>query len=1090
MNNTLDAVRDVIDARVVQELVEGIAVTTQQAHSEEDLRIGVEKLLEKVLGELGIDARPKYERTYSGGSSVLSGRSDAVYGRLVIEYEPVRSLRGAAALEHAAEQLDRYLRAESGGDDDALRRVVGVGLDGESIFFVRYRRGAAHGTLLLPGQQTLFLGEATAGQQMNAYVIGPHRVSTASIGEFLLYMRALRRRPLTAGGLAEEFGPKGVAGRQLVSSLLIALQANLTEPKTSTFFREWNRIFGIVYGEELRRPSESARLLAESYGMPSDTPLKHLLFVVHTYYALLMKLLAVELASLQAGALMTSFIADLPSVESSELRSRMVDLENGGVFANLGVRNFLEGDFFSWYLSVWTDGIEAGVRGVARGLSDFEPATESLAPESTRDLLKKLYQYLLPSRLRHDLGEYYTPDWLAELVLDEASYTGDTAKRLLDPACGSGTFLVLAIRRARSYADERLLDQRETAEAILANIVGFDLNPLAVIAARTNYLFALGGLVRHLAPIEIPVYLCDSVLTPSAQKDQTSMLESYSIGSSVGSFPVPRATVASLHLPRLSALIEECVTAEYTPGEFLKRAKHELPEEEDVTTLDALYRKILDLEAQGKNGIWARIIKNSFAPIFAGSFDFVIGNPPWVRWTYLAPSYRDATKTLWFDYGLFSLKGLSARLGGGEKDFSMLFVYACADNYLRTGGTLGFVITQEVMKSKGAGEGFRRFKIGEDGPSLKVVKAHDLVAVAPFEGAANKTAMLVLTKGDPTTYPIPYTRWQRRKGVGLIPTDASLAEAEDLMTRSKLIAQPVGEKATASWQSFEPKNAALLDKLRGASHYKARRGASTEPYGVYWLELLSVRPDGLIVVRNRPDLGKRAIKQVERAIEPDLVYPGIRGADIGRWSATSGVYVLVAQDPTTRSGYPEDQMKTQWPQTYRYLRLFERELLSRGSATIRELAEKTVFWTMYGIGPYSVAPYRVIWRRMAGDMIAAVISTASTPFGERSLIGTDTTAFVPFESEEEAHYLCGLLNSTPFRTYVASYSAAGRGFGAPSVIEPANLPQFDAGLSPHRTVAALSKEAHERAAEGHGRKLRGIETELDDAARQLWGIDS
>ena len=43
-------------------------------------------------------------------------------------------------------------------------------------------------------------------------------------------------------------------------------------------------------------------------------------------------------------------------------------------------------------------------------------------PELTRDLLKQLYQYLVPRHLRHDLGEYYTPDWLAQ--------------RVLDPACG------------------------------------------------------------------------------------------------------------------------------------------------------------------------------------------------------------------------------------------------------------------------------------------------------------------------------------------------------------------------------------------------------------------------------------------------------------------------------------------------------------------------------------------------------------------------------------------------------------------------------------------------------------------------------
>jgi type I restriction-modification system DNA methylase subunit len=53
--------------------------------------------------------------------------------------------------------------------------------------------------------------------------------------------------------------------------------------------------------------------------------------------------------------------------------------------------------------------------------------------------------------VRHHLGEYYTPDWLAEQTLDRAGYAGDPEIRILDPSCGSGTFLVLAIARIRRW---------------------------------------------------------------------------------------------------------------------------------------------------------------------------------------------------------------------------------------------------------------------------------------------------------------------------------------------------------------------------------------------------------------------------------------------------------------------------------------------------------------------------------------------------------------------------------------------------------------------------------------------------------------
>jgi hypothetical protein len=119
---------------------------------------------------------------------------------------------------------------------------------------------------------------------------------------------------------------------------------------------------------------------------------------------------------------------------------------------------------------------------------------------------------------------------------------------------------------------------------------------------------------------------------------------------------------------------------------------------------------------------------------------------------------------LWKDYGaFFTVRGFQSRLWlEVKKTLSMLFVYVSADYYLKNGGKLGFLITQEVFKSKGAGEGFRRFQIG-DREYLKVLKAHDLATIQPFEGATNKTALIVLKKGEKTKYPVPYILWTKKK---------------------------------------------------------------------------------------------------------------------------------------------------------------------------------------------------------------------------------------------------------------------------------------------------------------------------------------
>jgi hypothetical protein len=283
-------------------------------------------------------------------------------------------------------------------------------------------------------------------------------------------------------------------------------------------------------------------------------------------------------------------------------------------------------------------------------------------------------------------------------------------------------------------------------------------------------------------------------------------------------FWIPEELVDKGKLDELCRLLEHCIEAKYDENEFISLTHPQLKWEDPLTeqSLVALYKKVQRLKKEGRNGLWARIIKNAFAPVFRATppFDYVVGNPPWVRWGYLSDEYREATRKLWVDYGLFSLRGMAARLGGGEKDFSMLFLYACADYYLREGGRLGFVITQEVFKAKGAGEGFRRFRLREEGGYLKVLKAGDLVAVKPFENAANKTATIILQKGAETSYPVPYTVWHRNKGVGNIDTVTSLSDVLALTTREELKAQPIEDK-TSAWQTVGEGEGDALVKVRG-----------------------------------------------------------------------------------------------------------------------------------------------------------------------------------------------------------------------------------------------------------------------------------
>lgn len=132
-------------------------------------------------------------------------------------------------------------------------------------------------------------------------------------------------------------------------------------------------------------------------------------FALHTYFALLVKLLA-WLAVSRHLAVRIGGVAfgELVSADSDTLRRRLNELESGGIFRAYGITNLLEGDFFAWYLAAWNDHIKGAIRDILRRLDEYDPTTLSVLPEETRDLFKKLYHYLLPREIRRNLGEYYT----------------------------------------------------------------------------------------------------------------------------------------------------------------------------------------------------------------------------------------------------------------------------------------------------------------------------------------------------------------------------------------------------------------------------------------------------------------------------------------------------------------------------------------------------------------------------------------------------------------------------------------------------------------------------------------------------------
>ena len=458
---------DLISKEAV-EFADQIKAAAAIAANEEEIRIEVEKQLAFIQREAGIKIEGRHEFT------VASGRVDSVYNRVIIEYKNPSSTSnriGSKADSPGSKKVikqikDRFydMRVEHG---QPLNTLFGVGLDGNRFIFIRFRD--------------------------NKWQIQePVEVSRYSAERFLwvLFNLGTKGKAFSPEYLAGDFGSDAKLAQDGIYSLYDAI-VTTDNSKAQVFFSQWKILFGEVCGYNVENPSDKIKKLAKFYGVPfKDLKPAELLFAVHSYYAIFMKLLASEIVAF-FHKLLTPLQKMMQAVTSNKLKREMEELEAGSIFRHLNITNFLEGDLFAWYTSVWSEPIEKLIRDMIACLDNYNPGTLSEEPASSRDLLKKLYQQLFPKSVRHDLGEYYTPDWLAEHVLNEVGYVGDPDKRILDPACGSGTFLVMTINRIRRWYDDNRekcrFGEGELCRKILANVVGFDLNPLAVLAARTNY---------------------------------------------------------------------------------------------------------------------------------------------------------------------------------------------------------------------------------------------------------------------------------------------------------------------------------------------------------------------------------------------------------------------------------------------------------------------------------------------------------------------------------------------------------------------------------------------------------------------------
>ena len=330
-------------------------------------------------------------------------------------------------------------------------------------------------------------------------------------------------RALTAKNLIQDFGHGSSIGKLLMSALAHDLEhrlKNTGDNRTEKAFREWYCLFGQVENLSPADIKNMQHRVSLKIDIDPDSEISGILFVIHTYYALVVKLLAAQIISKHESATNSGFCEYLSEQEDNSLLNQVnKKIEQGDFFANAGIGEFIEGTIFSWYAGEYStipdnSGITDGIRKLLARMALYHIDNSRMA--DSPDVLKPFYQSLVPEITRKALGEFYTPDWLVDITCECAAIQDWLLPAILDPACGSGSFLLTIIKQKRSAAKSAKLSPEKTLHLILNSVQGLDLNPLAVQAARVNFLIAVIDLVPASGTqIKIPVLLADAIHSPA-----------------------------------------------------------------------------------------------------------------------------------------------------------------------------------------------------------------------------------------------------------------------------------------------------------------------------------------------------------------------------------------------------------------------------------------------------------------------------------------------------------------------------------------------------------------------------------------------
>lgn len=1072
----------------------------QNFQSEDDVKL---KFYSEIVKPLLNLVNPGAESDFFSETTFFKGgRADATYQNISFEYKDKGMFRLPNGRNEALfgrrnsndRGLQQYLISNSGiSIDDSIEVMFkkitssyGVGFDGETFIFARYAQ--------IPTAEVLDTSK-TELEKISIELPVKFVYEQVSMQQGIFRLAMLfgqeNKLALTKKNILSYVNPRTPYVRESILAIYNMLEKTLSPLKENgemseeyserarTLYRDWDRVFGTIYGNENEETDFTTVVPAikEAYGISDDVQIdsKQYLFALQTFFNIFLKLLV--------NSFLSRLINPMFTVNKTMTKKEVMNLFDGeNVEQNRFVRNFFESHYLEWFTYTTSSALE-DVEVVNKTLviiDKFDLSTFILKPESMQDILQEIYMDLIPKELRHIMGEYFSPDWIVEHVLDMVGFTGDDInKTLIDPTCGSGPFITQALKRIINKKNGKLT--WEDVKLLTQNINGFDINPISVVAAKANFIisvfsayFSSNDITNlEIDPVDIPIYIADSVLSPvvySEQKEHTIKTKTV-----VGEFEIPKfkdIRTSNSFLRLLSEQIHEKANFEIFWSLAVGKS---LIEEKDKEVVETLFDRLYELHRSGKDSFWPIILKNSFAPVMlTDKFDYVVGNPPWIGWKSMSKSYREGTLEVWQSYGIFEKNAYDKKTT--HDDFGMAVTYVAVDLYLKEGGDMCFLLPASFLKSTKGGEGFRKFQIIRNGQEIpfSVTQVDDFSNVKLF---TIPTVAVKFLKGQLMKYPLKeYLKWNQKGRKSQIDSHAKWHQVEKLLENEQLMAQPVDKTDKQSaWLTLL--DTTFADKVLSENIERVYRGRKgIEPAGAKGVYILKTpkksNSNGKLKIIN--DMSRQRRKDLldlgerEGIIEEEFIYPMLGGRNIERWRVKSNEFILVPHDIDNLYGIPEIELARRAPETYQWLNYYKKGLFDSRVQNGKFFNPDTQpFYRLDNVGTYTFSPYKVLWKEQTKNMSAVVVGSylESIPGADKELFKEDKTIVVDSkvlmlscENEMEAYFVAGIINSPSIREVIDGYAVqTNRGT---DVLKYIAIPKFNHANPIHEKIAAISKEIH------------------------------